>query len=214
MPNLKTRTWRHWLFAAVALSVVALLVSHGVALAEEAAHAAAHEAAHGGGGGLPQLKPASFPPQLTWLAISFVLLYFLMSEVALPPVAEVLETRDGKIAYDLSRAEELKNESALIAAKVEEGLAEARAKAQAVLHRTTEEVHHSTATTLAELEVEITTQIKDAELSIQAARQGVLTEMHSVATGVAQEVLSRLLDTTVDSAEVAATVAQVIEERA
>ncbi len=44
-------------------------------------------------GGLPQLKPENFAPQLFWLAITFFLLYLILSRVALPRIGEVIEER-------------------------------------------------------------------------------------------------------------------------
>ena len=42
---------------------------------------------------MPQLDPATFPTQLFWLAVVFVVLLILMARVGLPRVREVVETR-------------------------------------------------------------------------------------------------------------------------
>ena len=44
-------------------------------------------------GGLPQLNPADFAPQLVWLAVTFVVLYLILSRVTLPRIGEVIEER-------------------------------------------------------------------------------------------------------------------------
>ena len=51
----------------------------------------------------PPLDPATFVPQLVWLAISFGLLYLLLKRVALPRVGEVIEERADRIRATSTR---------------------------------------------------------------------------------------------------------------
>ena len=60
---------------------------------------------------MPQFDPAVWSPQLIWLAISFVALYFLMSRVALPRISDVLEEREFKISDALRKAEGLRDDA-------------------------------------------------------------------------------------------------------
>src|SRR3546814_14500739 len=65
----------------------------------------------GEAGGLPQLDPATFATQLFWGAVAFVALYLLMSRVALPRVAAVIEERGGRIGEDLDKAAQFNREA-------------------------------------------------------------------------------------------------------
>lgn len=91
-------------------------------------------------GGLPQLDVHSYPTQIFWLIVSFVILYLIMSKVALPRIAEVLEERQERIADDIETAERLRSEAGAVQAEYEKALAEARGKAQALFRETGEAI--------------------------------------------------------------------------
>src|SRR5665213_3451221 len=87
---------------------------------------------------MPQLDYATFPPQLIWLAITFVILYVLMSRIALPKVGGIIVARRNKIDGDLEKASAMKTEAEAVIAAYERALAGARQAAQATLKATTE----------------------------------------------------------------------------
>jgi len=150
-------------------------------------------AAEGEGAGLPQLDPAGFQPQLIWLAITFVALYFLMSRIALPRINEVLSARQQKIDGDLARAESLKAEAETVLATYQKTMADARATAQAEIQRTQAELakvaterEHAFGATLAK-------QSAEAERRIDAARQTALADLRNVAVDLTQSVTRKLV---------------------
>lgn len=70
---------------------------------------AAHGAAHGAeASGMPQLDLTTFPNQIFWLIVTLVVIYYVLSRIALPRIAAVLAERQGTITNDLATAEELK----------------------------------------------------------------------------------------------------------
>ena len=80
---------------------------------------------------MPQFETAApfFWSQVFWLIVAFVVLYLLMSKIALPRIAEVLEERQDKIDDDLAKAEKLKNEAEQVLAEYEKAIADARSSA-------------------------------------------------------------------------------------
>ena len=56
---------------------------------------------------MPQLDFATFPPQLFWLAITFIVLYVLMAWVGLPRVGGVIAARRNRIDGDLEKAAQM-----------------------------------------------------------------------------------------------------------
>ena len=104
-------------------------------MAQKSTTAATATPAEGVGPGkvFPPLDHTTFVPQLVWLAISFGLLYLLLSRVALPRVGEVIEERADRIRRDLDQAEKLKVETEGALAAYEQALTEARSKAGGII---------------------------------------------------------------------------------
>ena len=83
-------------------------VQPGATAPVESVHQEVHQPQEGHHGGFPPFESHTFGSQLLWLAITFGALYFLMSRIALPRVASILETRSDRIASDLGEAQRLK----------------------------------------------------------------------------------------------------------
>src|ERR1700728_679885 len=98
----------------------------------------AHTEAPGGHGAFPPFQAQHFPSQLLWLIVSFVLLYALMSRIALPRIAAIFAERSKRIADDLAAAQRFKEQSEAAGAAYQKALAEARNRAQAIAAETRE----------------------------------------------------------------------------
>ena len=135
-------------------------------------------------GGMPQLEFADFPPQLIWLAITFVLLLILMSKVALPRVANAIEQRETRIKGDLDRAERVKIDADTALAAYQKTMADARAKAQAELRQTQAEIAAETAKREAAFGQQLAQRTKAAEDGIAAAKTRALDDLRGVGAEV------------------------------
>ena len=100
------------------------------------AETTAHSETPAGHTAFPPFQSEHFPSQLVWLAVSFVLLYALMSRIALPRIGAILAARSRAVSDDLAAAERLKEQSNAAQAAYEKALADARTRAQATASAT------------------------------------------------------------------------------
>jgi F-type H+-transporting ATPase subunit b len=155
---------------------------------------------------MPQFDATTFPSQLIWLAITFVLLYLVLSRVALPRIASVLEERQKRIGGDLEKAEELKAEAEQVLAEHEAAMAETRASAQDLIRAAKEEMATESARRSDELAARISATAAEAEGRIDAARKAALANIRDIAVEVAQDAAKRLIDSDIDRGEAEAAV--------
>jgi F-type H+-transporting ATPase subunit b len=142
---------------------------------------------------MPQFDPALWPPQLIWLAISFVILYLLMARVALPRVAQALEEREFRINESLRKADALKDQAEDAVAAYERMMADARAKAQEQIRSVRERAAAEAAERNAELTERLTALIAEAEARIAKAREDAVGNIRDIAVEVAQAAVARLI---------------------
>jgi len=101
----------------------------GPAAATNEAEAPEHAAEEHGKGGLPQLNFGTYPSQMFWMAVFFVLLFTVFSTTTLPTIGKVIGSREGKIKGDLDAAQALQQQAEDIRLAYEKGLDQARADA-------------------------------------------------------------------------------------
>ena len=143
--------------------------------------------------GLPQLNFETWPSQILWLLVALVVLYYLMSRIALPRIASVLEERADAIAGDLDRAEELKRKAEEAEAAYRQALADARANAQAIAAETRAEIRKEIEAAMAKADAEIAARAAEGEQRIAEIRESAMQSVAQVAEETAVAVVDRLM---------------------
>jgi F-type H+-transporting ATPase subunit b len=155
---------------------------------------------------MPQLDPTWFGTQLFWLAVSFVVLYLLLRNIALPKVASVLQAREDKIKGDLDQAQKLKEQAEATLEAYRKALADARTEAQRLQREVTDAAAAEAARQQAEIAQRIAAQVTEAERRIAEQRTQAIAGLQTVAVDVAQAAVSRLTGGAVDGQRLAAAV--------
>jgi F-type H+-transporting ATPase subunit b len=168
---------------------------------------------HEKSGGMPQLEFGDFPPQLIWLAISFILLLILMSKVALPRVANAIEQRDARIKGDLDRAERVKVDADAALAAYQKTMADARAKAQIELRQAQAAAAAETAQRETAFAQQLAQRTKVAEDGIAAAKTRAVADLRGVGAEVTGNVLRKVAGLNLSAAQVQTAVDAAMTER-
>ena len=164
----------------------------------------AHTETPAGHGAFPPFQSEHFPSQLLWLTVSFVLLYVLMSKIALPRIGAILAERSRLIGDDLAAAQRLKEQSDAAHAAYEKALAEARARAQGLASATREKQAGEAAAAQQQLEARLHERLAAAERSIAATRTAAMGNVRGIAADTAAAIVARLIGKAPTAQEVAA----------
>jgi len=162
---------------------------------------------------MPQFNLATFPPQIIWLAITFVVLYILMARVALPRIGNVLSERQEKIDDNLEAAEHLRTQAKTDADAYTSELAKARDAARAAIAEATQEASAEATAKQEALAQRLAAQIKSAEAEIEKAKATARTSIRDAAVGVALAATQRLIGTTPAEPMAAAAVDRALQAR-
>ena len=146
---------------------------------------------------MPQLIIADFPPQLIWLAISFIALYFVMSKIALPRIGEVLEERQERVTSALEKAESLREEA-------DDAI---KASAHNTAQAARDEMNAKAEVKQAEVETKLAGQLAEADSRITAARVEAVGHVRAVAGETAKTIAHRLIGLDVDDTKLETAVA-------
>lgn len=179
-----------------------------------AANATAHASAaveHGAGqsGVFPPFDPTWFPSQILWFALTFGVLYYLVSKTLGPALSHLVEARANRIAGDLAEAERLKGESEVAAAAYDAAIAAARRKAGDLAAGRRAEMNAAIDLKRGEAEATLAGKLAEADARIAAVKTQALTEVGAIATDLVEDVVARLSGKTVSRDEASAAVATV-----
>lgn len=147
-------------------------------------------AAEAAGPGMPQLDVTTFGNQIFWLLVALVVIYFVLSRVALPRIAGILSARQGTITNDLAAAEDLKTKAAEAEAAYDKALADARAEAQRIAGETRAAIQGDLDAAIAKADAEIAAKAAESEKAIADIRAGAQEAVVEVAKDAAKDIVA------------------------
>ena len=131
--------------------------------------------------GLPQLDISTWPNQLLWLAVSFLVGYLLMAKVITPQIGAVLNTRRQTIFDDLKRAKDAEAEAKQMKEDYESALETARITAGEAASKAMAEAKAKAEAAEVDLTAKLAKKTKAAEIKLSKMRDEALANIHDVA---------------------------------
>lgn len=165
---------------------------HAVEAAHGAAETAAHGGEHGATGGFPPFDALTFGTQLFWFAVTFILLYLVVSRFVLPTVGGVLAKRASTIQTDLDQAAQKSAAAEDARTQMERAVAKARADARSMIDAARADVMAKLNAEQEAAEKRLTDRITSAEAAVNAARQKALGEVPALADQLAREIADKI----------------------
>ena len=150
---------------------------------------AGHEAAKAG---MPQLDFSTFPNQIFWLLVTLLVIYFVLSRVALPRIGGTLSMRKGTITNDLAAAEELKQKAVAAEKAYNDALVSARSEAGKIAAAAKAEIQADLNAAIAKADAEIAAKSAESAKRIDEIRAGAVAAVSEVAQDTARELVAAL----------------------
>ncbi|MDA0849883.1 MAG: F0F1 ATP synthase subunit B' [Proteobacteria bacterium] len=142
--------------------------------------------------GMPQLDFSTFGNQIFWLVVTLVVIYLILSRVALPRISGVLAERSGTISNDLAAAEELKANAVAAEEAYNQALSDARAEAAKIVASTKADMKAELDAAIAKADAEISQKTAESEKVISEIRATALESVEEVAKSTAMALVSAL----------------------
>lgn len=158
-------------------------------------------------GPFPPFDPATFAPQMIWLAVVFGALYLLMSRMALPRVESILEARRSRIAADIDDASDMQRKAQAAGVAYDKTLADAKAKSQAMAQQMRDQLAAESAAKRKATEDELNGKLAAAELGIAATKSLAMTHVTEIATSAAADIVAHLTGKPADAQQIAQAIA-------
>lgn len=156
------------------------------------ADTAVEQGAEASGAGMPQLDFSTFPNQIFWLLVTLVVIYLILSRVALPRIGAVLAERQGTITNDIAAAEELKMRAQEAEAAYDKALVDARTEAAKIVADAKADIQAELDVEMQKADAEIAAQTAESEKAIAEIQAGATDAVKAVAKDTAKEIVAAM----------------------
>jgi F-type H+-transporting ATPase subunit b len=140
----------------------------------------------------PPFDASNFASQILWFALTFAVLYVVMSRVAIPQIGSIIDKRKARIDGDLKEAERLKGETDKAIAAYEAALADARKNAHSIAEETRNSIKADLDGKRKSVEDDLGKKVAEAEARSKTNKEAALGRVGEIAADTAAALVTQL----------------------
>ncbi len=152
----------------------------------------------GGGSGLGIILPAA--AELFYGAVSFVIVYLVLSKFAFPKLNQALEDRSAAIQGKMEQAEAMRAEADSVKSQYQEQLADAKGEANRIIEEAKSTAESLRRDIVAKAEAEAQAIVQRAQSEVAAERDRALQELRSEVGAMSVQLASKIVEKELDPA--------------
>ena len=152
--------------------------------------------------GMPQLDTEFWVSQIFWLAITFSILFVLLSKLILPKISANLETRKSLILENISTAEKKRKESESKIKEYNMIIEKSKNEAKDLINQAKERLMKDINLKKEALEKDLSSEIQKTEIEIQELRNKAPEKINKIAVETSTDLLQQLISTSVNSSSI------------
>jgi len=141
---------------------------------------------------MPQLEITTYPSQIFWLVVSFLILYLIMSRVIIPRISSVIKSRESEIKNNIHISEQMYKDTEIINNEYEETKKNIENEARGIINHlketTSKKINNSTELLKKRLEQ----KLEKNEQEIINKKKKVLKEIKKISLNLSEEILKKL----------------------
>jgi F-type H+-transporting ATPase subunit b len=157
-------------------------------------------------GGMPQLDTEFWISQIFWLALTFGILYIVLSKLILPKISDNLESRKSQILGNIEAAEKQREGSEAKLKEYEEIISKSKLEAKTIFNQAREKALKDINSKKEVINKQIDDEIIMAEQEIKALRDSAPEKINKIAIETSSELIQKLIGAEVNNSSISAIV--------
>ena len=141
---------------------------------------------------MPQLEISTFPSQIFWLVVSFLLLYLIMSRIIIPRISSVIKSRENEIKNNIHISEQMYKDTEIINDEYEETKKNIENEARQIINHLKETTNKKITKSTELLKKRLEQKLEKNEQEIINKKKKALKEINKISLNLSEEILKKL----------------------
>ena len=143
---------------------------------------------------MPQLEITTYPSQIFWLVVSFIILYLIMSRVIIPKISSVIKSRDSEIKNNIHISEQVYKDTEIINNEYEITKKKIESEARSIINHLKETTNKKITTKTDLLKKRLEQKLEKNEQEIIKQKKKTIKEINKISLNISEEILKKLLN--------------------